>query len=72
MGEKMKASFMCGLARLRKKKIPNLFLGICIAITAALLVNALILIKELNHIFDDAYEAMERSEERRVGKECRL
>lgn len=59
MGEKMKASFMCGLARLRKKKIPNLFLGICIAITAALLVNALILIKELNHIFDDAYEAME-------------
>ena len=50
MGEKMKASFMCGLARLRKKKIPNLFLGICIAITAALLVNALILIKELNHI----------------------
>ena len=55
----MNASFLCGLAKLRRKKIPNLFLGICIVITAALLVNALVLIKELNAIFDRAYEGME-------------
>lgn len=55
----MNVSFMCGLAKLRRKKFPNLFLGICIAITAALLVNALVLLKELNAIFDRAYEGME-------------
>lgn len=55
----MKASFMCGFAKLRRKKIPNLFLGICIVITAALLVNALVLIKELNVIFDRAYADMD-------------
>ena len=55
----MKASFMCGLAKLRRKKIPNLFLGICIVITAALLVNAFVLLKELNALFDRAYEEME-------------
>ena len=54
----MKASFICGLAKLRRKKIPNLFLGICIVITAALLVNAIVLLKELNVIFDRGYEGM--------------
>lgn len=54
----MKASFLCGLAKLRRKKIPNLFLGICIAIAAALLVNALVLLMELNVTFDRAYEEM--------------
>ncbi|MCH5264540.1 MAG: FtsX-like permease family protein [Lachnospiraceae bacterium] len=55
----MKAGFMCGLAKLRRKKIPNLFLGICILITAALFANALVLLRELNTIFDKAYEEME-------------
>lgn len=55
----MKASFRCGLAKLRRKKIPNLFLGICIMLTAALSVCALIFLKELNGIFDRAYEEME-------------
>lgn len=55
----MRASFMCGLAKLRRKKIPNLLLGICIVLTAALLVNAVMLLKELNAIFDRAYERME-------------
>lgn len=50
---------MCALAKLRRKKVPNLFLGICILITAALLVNAFILLKELNTIFDRAYEEMD-------------
>lgn len=54
----MRASLMCGLAKLRRKKIPNLFLGICIVITAALSVNAVVLLKELNIIFDRAYEEM--------------
>ncbi len=54
----MKAGLICGLAKLRRKKIPNLLLGICILITAALLVNALILLKELNSIFDRTYEEM--------------
>lgn len=55
----MKTYFICGLAKLRRKKIPNFFLGICIMITAALLVNASVLLKELNTIFDRAYEEME-------------
>ena len=55
----MKASLMCGLAKLRRKIIPNLFLGICIVITAVLLVNTLLLLRELNIIFDRAYEGME-------------
>lgn len=50
---------MCGVAKLRRKKIPNLFLGICIVITSALLVNAVILIKELDSVFDGAYGEME-------------
>ena len=54
----MKESFRCGLAKLRRKKIPNLLLGICI-ITAILSLNALIFLKELNGIFDRAYEEME-------------
>lgn len=55
----MKASFRCGLAKLRRKKIPNLFLGICILLTAALSVSSLIFFRELNGIFDRAYEEME-------------
>ena len=55
----MKASIMCGLAKLRRKKTANLLLGICIVITAALLINTLVLLKELNAIFDRAYEGME-------------
>lgn len=55
----MKASFTCALAKLRRKKVPNLFLGICILLTAALLVNALILLKELDTVFDRAYEEMD-------------
>ena len=55
----MKASMMCGLAKLKKRKIPSLLLGICIAITAALLVNALVLVTESERIFDRAYEEME-------------
>lgn len=35
-----------------------MFLGICILLTAVLLVNALILLKELDTVFDRAYEAM--------------
>lgn len=58
MGITMKASFLCGLAKLRKKKIPNLFLGICIVIATALLVNAFVLLTELNVTFDRAYEEM--------------
>lgn len=50
---------MCALGKLQRKKISNLLLGICIVITAALLVNALILLRELNAIFDRAYEAMD-------------
>ena len=55
----VKTIFMCGLAKLRRKKLPGLLLGICILFTAALLVNALILLKELNPVFDRAYEGME-------------
>ena len=55
----MKVSFMCALAKLRRRKIPNLFLGICILLTAVLLVNALILLKELDTLFDRAYEEMD-------------
>lgn len=55
----MKSSLICGLAKLKRKKIPILFLGMCVVITAALLVNALILLKEFNAIFDRAYEKME-------------
>lgn len=38
--------------------MPSLFLGICVALTAALLVNACVLSKELNRVFDRAYEGM--------------
>lgn len=58
----MKASLRCALAKLRRKKIPNLFLWICILITASLMVNAWILLKELNPIFDRAYEEMDGSQ----------
>ena len=55
----MKTIFICGLAKLRRKKVPSLLLGICIMLTAALFVNAFILLKELNTVFDRAYEGME-------------
>ena len=55
----MKACLMCGLGKLKRKKVPNFLLGICILITAALLVNAVILLKELNAIFDRAYAEMD-------------
>ena len=54
----MKASLMCSLAKLRRRKLPNLFLGICIFITTALSVNALVLFTELDSIFDSAYAQM--------------
>ncbi len=52
----MKITFLCALAKLRRKKIPNLLLVTCMMITTALLVNAFILLKELNTLFDRAYE----------------
>ncbi|WP_243127697.1 ABC transporter permease [Schaedlerella arabinosiphila] len=55
----LKTIFICGLAKLRRKKVPSLLLGICIMLTAALFVNAFILLKELNTVFDRAYEGME-------------
>lgn len=54
----MKAGILCGLAKLKRRKLPNLLLGTCILITAALLVNALVFLKELDAIFDRAYEGM--------------
>lgn len=55
----MKASLICALAKLKRRKVPNLFLGVCIFLAAALLVNALILLKELDTLFDRAYEEMD-------------
>ena len=54
----MQAVFRCAISKLRRKRVPNLLLGICILITTALFVNALILLRELNTIFDKAYEEM--------------
>ncbi len=54
----MKAGFLCGLKKLRKKKISGFLLGMCIAITAALLVNAFVLLMKLNQVFENAYEEM--------------
>ncbi|MCI8418751.1 MAG: FtsX-like permease family protein [Lachnospiraceae bacterium] len=54
----MKTVFLCALGKLRRKKVPHLLLGICILITTALLGNALILLNQLNAIFDRAYEEM--------------
>ena len=54
----MKAVFMCVISKMKRKRIPNLILGICILITTVLLVNAFILLRELNTIFDRAYEDM--------------
>lgn len=55
----MKSVLLCGLAKFRRKKVPNFFLGVCIIMMSALFVNALVLLKELNVVFDRAYEAME-------------
>ncbi len=54
----MNAVMMCGLAKVKRRRIPNLLLGICIMITAVLIVNALVFIRELDAIFDRAYEGM--------------
>ncbi|MCM1155349.1 MAG: ABC transporter permease [Roseburia sp.] len=54
----MKAVLLCALAKLRRKKIPNLLLWLCIFIMTVLLVNVFILLKELDTIFDRAYEEM--------------
>lgn len=54
----MKTVLLCALAKIRRKKLSNILLGICILITTALLVNALILQNELDTIFDRAYENM--------------
>lgn len=50
---------MCGLAKVKRRKIPNLLMGICIMVTAALMVNAFVFLKELDAIFDRAYQGME-------------
>lgn len=55
----MKAVIMCGFAKIKRRKIPSLLLGICITITAALMVNALVFVRESEAIFDRAYEEME-------------
>ena len=55
----MKAILMCGLAKLRRRKISGLLLGICVLLATALLVNALILLNELDTLFDRAYEEMD-------------
>ncbi|MCI8706402.1 MAG: FtsX-like permease family protein [Lachnospiraceae bacterium] len=54
----MKAGILCGRAKLKRRKFSNLLLGSCILITAALLVNALVFLQELDTIFDRAYEGM--------------
>lgn len=54
----MKAILMCGLAKVKRRKVPNLLLGVCIMFMAALMVNAAIILTELDTIFDRAYEEM--------------
>ena len=55
----MKTSLMCGLAKVKRRKVPNLLLGVCIMVMAALMVNAVIILTELDTIFDRAYEEMD-------------
>lgn len=40
----MKAILMCGLAKVKRRKVPNLLLGVCIMFMAALMVNAAIIL----------------------------
>lgn len=54
----MRVCFVCGLKKLGRKKISGFLLGVCIAITAALFVNALTLILKMDGVFDSAYEEM--------------
>ncbi len=54
----MKAIFLCGFAKLRRKKVQNLLLGICIIIMAVTLLNAFILLGKLGIVFEQAYESM--------------
>lgn len=55
----MKAGILCGLAKLKRRKLTNVLLGTCILVTAALMVNAIVFLRELDTIFDRAYEGME-------------
>lgn len=55
----MNAIIMYGLAKVKRRRIPNLLLGVCIMVMAALMVNAVIILKELDTIFDRAYEEMD-------------
>ena len=50
----MNAIIMYGLAKVKRRRIPNLLLGVCIMVMAALMVNAGIILKELDTIFDRA------------------
>ena len=50
---------MCALAKLKRRKLPNLLLGACILITAALLGNALTIVMDLDGLFDRAYQGMD-------------
>lgn len=54
----MRACFVCGLKKLGRKKVSGFLLGACIAVTAALSVNALTLILKMDAVFDTAYEEM--------------
>lgn len=55
----MKAIFLCGFAKLRRKKIQNLLLCTCIIIMAATLLNAFILLGKLGKVFEQSYESMQ-------------
>ena len=54
----MRVCFVCGLKKMGRKKISGFLLGVCIAITATLSVNALTLILKMDAVFDTAYEEM--------------
>ena len=55
----MRVIAMCALAKLKRRKLPNLLLGACILITAALLGNALTIVMDLDGLFDRAYQGMD-------------
>lgn len=54
----MRTSILCGMAKVRRRKLPNLLLCICIMISSVILVNALVFWKESDAIFDRAYGEM--------------
>ena len=55
----MRTILMCALAKLKRRKLPNLLLGVCILLTAALLGNALTMVMDLDGLFDEAYREMD-------------